>query len=296
MGIKIFIEAGKVNLEAPYIFNALEYWNGISKFGLILSKNLSTIFHPIEVVEWRYLVGERIGGENVRTYKLEDFETKLEKGEINPGLYSIYRINGRWEIGGQGQAGFISINISPLIKEEGHIYMDVIPGLFDDINDMIYSSEDHETIVKNIIDILKVTNLIEGSSRFTVKRLISEDDEHSRFIYSKDTKMAWRIAQDSLADMNHLEDKRAFYNWEKIYDLLIRNPYANSEIRKFNNELGVLEEAGSIVLIGKSEDSLDRLFVEMSKKLKSLMDKLEPRSSFEEKIDEVFGQTKLPIN
>ena len=287
MGIRIFLKEDK-DREKP--FKLEDKRKATVDLGLAMVDSIPDLFAPEKVTEWHYLIGEEIGGELGETWTYTEFKSIIgQRIKRVSSYYSIFRINGEWNIGNAHSNGFVSINLSPLLRDQGDIYMDINPAFFEDINDIINSQENKEEIIKDLVNRIKVAKGIEGGVAITIRKIISEDEEYPIFIYSKDKAIAWKSAEEYLTDGSTVGDIRPLYNWESMYDLFLKNKSARLVMEKAEKGFGVTEEAGSVLLIGSSRESLEKTFKELSVKLKSFMDKLEPKRNIEQKIDETFG-------
>jgi hypothetical protein len=297
MGIRIFLKSdhaeGKLNqLPRP------EYrYKAILSFGLSLADSIRYIFTPESVTEWYYLVGEEAGGERKNTWSYDEFKNHLYEYTKDRSLYySIFRVNGNWKIGDEKWKGFISINISPLLGKQGDIYIDIIPGYYEDINDIIISQGNHESMIKNFIEKVKSITLDMENIAISIRKIIFEDEEHIISVYSKDEKIVWRLTEEYLNYESEEKDVRPIYNWDKIYGMLMENKSSRSALKSVEEQYGAIEEHGSLLLIGKNRDSLDRVFNDLSGKMSKFMEKLEPKKDIEQKISETFEgfeQTRL---
>lgn len=285
MGIRVFL---KKDQDRETVLRTEDRGGGVVKSGLALVDSIGNFFSPDKVVEWRYLVGKEIGGELGETQSYEIFKSSVTEGKA-VHYYSVFRINGEWTIGNVRWSGFISINVSPLLSDQGDIYMDINPAFFEDINDIIYSQENKKEIIKELVDGIKSLKIKEGAITLSIRKILSEDEEYPIFMYSKDKAIAWKSAEEYLAKENKVDEVKPFYNWDKMYDLFLQRESAKKVIMNAEDKFGVTEEAGSVLLIGTSRDSLDKAFKELSVKLRSFMDKLERKGNIEQKIDETFG-------
>lgn len=287
MGIRIFLKEDKER-EKP--FRLEDKRKATVDLSLALVDSIPDLFSPEKVTEWHYLVGEEIGGELIETWTYAGFKSIIgQRIKRVSSYYSIFRINGEWNLGKVHWSGFVSVNLSPLLRDQGDIYMDINPAFFEDINDIINSQENKEEIIKDLVNRIKIAKGIEGGVMLTIRKIISEDEEYPIFIYSKDKAIAWKSAEEYLTDGGTIGEIRPIYNWGSMYDLFLKNRSARLVMEKAEKEFGVTEEAGSVLLIGSSRESLDNTFKELSVKLKSFMDKLEPKRNIEQKIDETFG-------
>jgi len=286
MGIRIFLEEKKnPQLES----NFYDRNKGIVKAGVAVTNSLLYLFDPKEVTKWQYLAEDEVGGKNLGSVSYSDFQRDSENEEKQVGYFSVLRINGTWKIGEVEREGFISINISPYARVEGDLYMDVRPSIYEDINEIIYMQDNRKEIIRSLVESVRSVKVEAGSLAFSIKRMLGEDEEYPLFIYSKDRAIAWKSAQEYLEKDNYIREVKPYYNWDNVYTLFLEKESAKSVMRETEHKYGLIEEGGSVLLIGTKRESLDNALSELSKKLKKFMESLERKQNLEQKIDETFG-------